>query len=135
MRNLLLVGLGGFLGSAARYAVTGWATQLTQASRFPVGTAVVNISGCFLIGLLAGIAEHAHLMSATTRLFLLTGVLGGFTTYSAFAYETYFLARRDLAAAAAGNVALQVVLGLGAVWVGAWVAVGVLRIVAQGGQT
>lgn len=132
MRNLLLVGVGGFLGSVARHAVTGWATQLTQASRFPVGTAVVNISGCFLIGLLAGIAEHAHLMSPTTRLFLLTGVLGGYTTYSAFAYETYFLGRMNLTAAAAGNVALQVILGLGAVWVGARVAGGIVRVVMQG---
>ena len=122
MRSLLLVGVGGFLGSIARYAVSGWATQLTHASRFPVGTAVVNITGCLLIGLLAGIAEHAHVMSPATRLFLLTGVLGGYTTYSAFAYETFFLGRVNLTLAAAGNVALQVTLGLAAVWLGARLA-------------
>jgi CrcB protein len=127
----VLVGVGGFLGSIARYAVSGWATQLTHASRFPVGTAVVNITGCLLIGLLAGIAEHAHLMSPATRLFLLTGVLGGYTTYSAFAYETYFLGRVNLTLAAAGNVALQVTLGIVAVWLGARLAAVFLPLLSR----
>ena len=129
MRNLLIVGAGGFLGSVARYLVSGWATQLTQASRFPAGTAVVNISGCLLIGLVAGIAEHGHVMSATTRMFLLTGILGGYTTYSAFAYETWFLGRSNLSWAAAGNVVLQVAAGLGAVWLGAALATRLVRAV------
>lgn len=122
MRNLLLVGGGGFLGSVARYYVTGWATQLSHASRFPFGTLLVNVTGCFLIGLLAGLAEHAHLMSTSTRLFLLTGFPGGFTTYSAFAYETHFLGREHLLPAALVNVAFQVLLGLGGVLVGARLA-------------
>jgi CrcB protein len=122
MRNLLLVGAGGFLGSVARYYVSGWATQLSYASRFPFGTLLVNASGCLLIGLLGGLAEHAHLMSASTRLFLLTGFLGGFTTYSAFAYETYFLGREHILSAALGNVGLHLLLGLGAVVVGARLA-------------
>lgn len=122
MRNLLLVGGGGFLGSVARYYLTGWATQMSYASRFPVGTLVVNVTGCLLIGFLAGLAEHAHLLSAPTRLFLLTGFLGGFTTYSAFAYETYFLGREHMALAALANVALQVLLGLGAVLLGSRLA-------------
>jgi fluoride exporter len=123
MRNLLLVGGGGFLGSVARYYLGGWATQMSHASRFPVGTLVVNVTGCLLIGLLAGLAEHAHLLSPPTRLFLLTGFLGGFTTYSAFAYETYFLGREHLALAAVANVALQLTLGLGAVLLGSRIAV------------
>lgn len=122
MRNFLLVGGGGFLGSVARYYVSGWATQITHAGRFPVGTLVVNVTGCFLIGLLAGLAEHAHLLSPPTRLFLLTGFLGGYTTYSAFAYETYFLGREHLALAALANIALQLLLGLGAVLLGAKLA-------------
>lgn len=122
MRNLLLVGGGGFLGSVARYYLTGWATQVSHAGRFPVGTLVVNVTGCLLIGLLAGLAEHAHLLSPPSRLFLLTGFLGGFTTYSAFAYETYFLGREHMALAALANIALQLLLGLGAVLLGSWIA-------------
>lgn len=122
MRNLLLVGGGGFLGSVARYYLTGWATQMTHAGRFPVGTLVVNVTGCLLIGFLAGLAEHAHLLAPPTRLFLLTGFLGGFTTYSAFAYETYFLGREHLAVAALTNIVLQLLLGLGAVLLGSRIA-------------
>jgi CrcB protein len=122
MRNLFLVGGGGFLGSVARYYLTGLVTQASHAGRFPLGTLTVNVTGCLLIGFLAGLAEHAHLMTPATRLFLLTGFLGGYTTYSAFAYETYFLGREHLLAAALGNVALQLLLGLGAVLLGARIA-------------
>jgi CrcB protein len=123
MRNLLLVGTGGFLGSVARYYLTGWATQTGHATRFPLGTLVVNVTGCLLIGFLAALAEYAHLLTPPARLFLLTGFLGGFTTYSAFAYETYFLGREHMAVAAFANVALQLVLGLGAVLLGSRIAV------------
>ncbi|HEY9517651.1 MAG TPA: fluoride efflux transporter CrcB [Gemmatimonadales bacterium] len=128
MRNLLLVGGGGFLGSVARYYITGWATQVSHAGRFPVGTLAVNVTGCLLIGFLAGLAEHAHLLSPPTRLFLLTGFLGGYTTYSAFAYETYFLGREHLTLAALTSIALHLLLGLGAVLLGS-------RISALVGQT
>ena len=123
MRNLFLVGGGGFLGSVARYYLTGWATQMSHARRFPVGTLVVNLTGCLLIGILAGLAEHAHVLTPAARLFALTGFVGGFTTYSAFAYETYFLGREHLALAGVANVVLQVVLGLGAVVLGSAIAV------------
>ena len=127
MYNLWLVGSGGFLGSVARYYIGGWVTQSTHVSRFPYGTLLVNVSGCFLIGLLAGIAEQAHWMRASTRLFLLTGFLGGFTTYSAFAYETYFLGREHLLSAALANVALQVILGFAAVVLGSSLALAFSR--------
>jgi CrcB protein len=118
MMNLLLVGCGGFLGSIARYSLSGAVLHASGASRFPWSTLVVNTSGCIAIGVLAGLAEQLHLFSPNTRLLLFTGFLGGFTTYSAFAYETYFLGREQLFTAAVSNVALHVVLGVVGVWLG-----------------
>ena len=114
VRNFLLVGTGGFLGAVSRYYLSGLVLQATTASRFPWGTLVVNVSGCAAIGMVAGVAELQHAVSPGARLFLITGVLGGYTTFSAFAYETYFLGREHAWESAALNVALQVVLGLGA---------------------
>ncbi len=118
MRNLLLVGCGGFLGSVTRYWLGGLVTQAAAASRFPLGTLAVNVTGCLAIGLLAGIAETRHVFSPGARLLLFTGLLGGFTTFSAFGFETVFLAREGAWRDAALNIALQLVLGLGAVWLG-----------------
>lgn len=113
MRDVMLVGLGGFIGSIARYALGGLVLRGSAASRFPFGTLVVNVIGCFAMGVLAALAERWHLFGNSARLFLLTGVLGGFTTFSAFAYETYFLGREQAWGWAAGNVALQIVVGIG----------------------
>lgn len=118
MRDILLVGIGGFLGSAGRYALGAWVTQQTAAGRFPLGTLAVNALGCLAIGVISGIAEHSSSFSPQTRLLLITGVLGGFTTYSAFAYESYFLAREQAWALAALNVGAHVILGLAMVWLG-----------------
>jgi CrcB protein len=118
LKNLLLVGFGGFLGSVARYSLSALVTQATAAARFPYGTLVVNLVGCLSIGLLSGLAEHRHVFDPSTRLLLFTGVLGGFTTFSAFAYETYFLAREGSPLPAAANVGLQVGLGLLMLWIG-----------------
>ncbi|MEZ4588446.1 MAG: fluoride efflux transporter CrcB [Gemmatimonadales bacterium] len=118
MRDLLLVGTGGFIGSVTRYYLGGLVTRMTNAPRFPVGTLTVNALGCLAIGLLAGLVERHHLFNAPTRLLLITGLLGGFTTFSAFAYETLFLAREAKWLAAFANVGLQVGIGLLAVWIG-----------------
>jgi CrcB protein len=118
VRDLLLVGCGGFAGSVARYYLSGAVLHASGAARFPWGTLAVNTLGCLAIGVLAGLAEHLHLFSPASRLLLFTGFLGGFTTFSAFAYETSFLAREHLWLAAFGNVALHTALGLGAVWLG-----------------
>ena len=118
MRNLLLVGGGGFLGSVARYLLGGLVLHATGAPRFPFATMVVNVTGCLTIGVLTGVAERAGMFSPSTRLFLITGFLGGYTTFSAFAYETFFLAREHAWLSAAVNVVAQVGLGLAAVWVG-----------------
>jgi CrcB protein len=123
MRNLLLVGGGGFLGSVARYLLGGLVLQSTGAARFPFATLVVNVTGCLAIGVLAGFAERASAFTPATRLFLMTGLLGGYTTFSAFGYETFFLAREHAWLSAATNVIAHIVLGLGAVFAGYRVAV------------
>jgi len=116
--KVLLAGCGGFLGSVARYLLGGWVQRLVQAPVFPFGTLVVNVSGCLAIGILGGLADQRGLLSPGARVFLLIGVLGGYTTFSSFGYETLQLLRDGEAMPALANVLLQVALGLGAVWAG-----------------
>jgi CrcB protein len=87
LRELALVALGGGLGSAARYAVTGLAQRAAGATAWPVGTLTVNLSGSLLIGLFAGLALGRSPPAEGLRLLLVTGVLGGYTTFSAFSLE------------------------------------------------
>jgi len=108
------VGCGGFVGSALRFVVGGWAQRTVPFGAFPYGTLVVNVSGCVLIGFLGGLVEYRQLLDPAQRLFLLVGILGGFTTFSTFAYESLALAQDGEIARAAANVFLQVVLGLAA---------------------
>lgn len=118
MKQMLLVGLGGFLGSVARYKLSGLVLHHTPDWRFPLGTFLVNIIGCFLIGALAGWAVKQHLLGPDLRIFLLPGLLGGFTTFSAFGYETFSLIRRGETSIAFLYVSLSVVCGLALVWLG-----------------
>lgn len=115
---MLLVGVGGFVGSVGRYLVGGWVHRALPLAVFPVGTLVVNVAGCLAIGLLAGLVEARQLFGPDLRVFLLIGVLGGFTTFSSFAYESLALARDAEMGRALLNVAAQVVLGLVAAWLG-----------------
>ncbi len=116
--TLLIVGAGGLVGAVARYVVGTWAQGLAGSSSFPLGTLLVNVAGCLLIGALAGLAETREALNAQTRAFLIVGVLGGFTTYSAFGYETVALLRNGDTLTGIANVGLQLALGLAAVWVG-----------------
>ena len=118
MKELLLVGAGGFVGSVLRYLVGGAAQRLAPTLSFPLGTFTVNVVGCLAIGLLSGLAETRDLIGPQARLFLTVGLLGGFTTFSAFGYETGVLARDAERLYALVNVAASVTVGLGAVWVG-----------------
>ncbi len=122
MTKLLLVGAGGFLGSIARALLSNFVQQSSN-SGFPWGTLAVNVLGCFVIGALAQVGEMRELFSAETRAFIFVGVLGGFTTYSSFGNETINLWRSGTGWFAFVNVAAQLLLGLGAVMVGRWVAV------------
>ncbi|HEX6941705.1 MAG TPA: fluoride efflux transporter CrcB [Gemmatimonadaceae bacterium] len=123
MRNLLLVGSGGFLGSIARYLLGGLVLHATGAARFPYATLVVNVTGCLVIGAVSGFAERTSAFGPATRLLLITGFLGGYTTFSAFGYETFFLVREHAPLSAAANVVAQVASGLAAVFVGYRLAV------------
>jgi fluoride exporter len=116
MKQALIVGLGGFIGSIGRYKLSGTILHHSTDWRFPVGTFVVNMLGCFVIGALAALVEHRDMFSADTRLFLFTGLLGGFTTFSAFGYEGLFLIRRGEIAIAAAYAGLSVLCGFAAVW-------------------
>jgi CrcB protein len=118
MVNILLVGAGGLAGSVARYLVGVWVQSLSGNAWIPYGTLAVNVVGCFLIGLVAGLAETRQFLGEGTRALVVIGLLGGFTTFSAFGYETIAMVREGHMAAAAANVGLQVALGLTAVWIG-----------------
>lgn len=118
MEKVWLVGLGGFLGSVLRYALGGMVGRLKAGWSFPLETLLINVAGCLVMGMLVGISESRGVYSETTRAFLFIGLLGGFTTFSAFGYETFQLMRDGQWPAAALSTALQVVLGIGGVWAG-----------------
>ncbi|MBN2137108.1 MAG: fluoride efflux transporter CrcB [Sedimentisphaerales bacterium] len=112
MLNVLIVGLGGFVGSAMRYATVQGVHRLLAGPWYSYGTFAVNIIGCLIIGFLGGMAENRAVFGPQVKLFLLVGILGGFTTFSAFSYETLAMFRDGLLAGALVNIVLSVVLGL-----------------------
>ena len=113
----LLIGFGGAIGAVGRYLLQGLVYQFTGAT-FPYGTLVVNILGCFLIGLIMELSADRFLIDAQLRVFITIGVLGGFTTFSSFGYETFALLRDGELVRASFNVIGSVMAGLAAVWLG-----------------
>lgn len=118
MTNILLVGLGGFIGSVLRYIASGYVQQSTKSIDFPYGTLAVNVIGCFLIGFLAQLVEGRGVFTSESRSFVFVGILGGFTTFSSFGNETLNLVRDSQTMNALANVGANVILGLFAVWLG-----------------
>jgi CrcB protein len=116
--NVFWVGVGGFIGSVLRYFMSGLVQEWSKRDDFPVGTLSVNVLGCLVIGLLSQLAEARGALSPAARAFIIVGILGGFTTFSSFGNETMNLWRDGERALGFANVAAQLVLGLGAVWVG-----------------
>ena len=116
--NAVAVGSGGFLGALARYGLSGLVHRQVPLTTFPYGTLVVNLLGCLLIGLAAGFVDSRQLFGPEFRTFALIGVLGGFTTFSTLAYETFAMIRDDEYLRVAANVGAHVVLGLALVWLG-----------------
>ena len=118
MQKLLLAGLGGFIGSAARYSIGMLVTRATVSLTFPLATLLVNVTGSFLIGFLLGTTPARTWLNDDARVFVIVGVLGGFTTFSSFSLDTLQLWRETNAARAGLNVLLNVALCLLAVLLG-----------------
>jgi fluoride exporter len=116
MKAFVFVAIGGALGASARYGLSIYLARFSQADKFPLSTFIVNVLGCLLAGLLMGISEKYNLVSPHARLFLLTGILGGFTTFSAFGVETIGLIRRGENLLAMSYVFFSIVCGMAALW-------------------
>jgi CrcB protein len=115
---IMTVGLGGFLGSITRY-ILSVSIQSRVEHGFPFGTLTVNLLGCFLIGLLIGLSLTKPVsISDNLKLFLSTGFLGGFTTFSAFSAETFTLLEKGDLGLAFLYAALSIFIGLFATWLG-----------------
>ena len=118
MKNVIIVAIGGGLGSVMRYLLSGWVLHRAVNWQFPLGTFVVNVLGCLLVGLLGGLVVKLDFLSGEMRLFLFTGIAGGFTTFSAFGLETFYLLRKGDVGIAAAYVVLSVIVGMLALWAG-----------------
>ena len=120
--KIFLVGAGGLIGSVFRYLCALGVSRLWPLANFPYGTLVVNVTGCFMIGFLGGLGASRQLFTESGRLFLFTGILGGFTTFSALGLETFYLIRASEWVLVFGNIFLQLVLGISAVAFGHWLS-------------
>jgi CrcB protein len=115
----IAVAVGGALGSAARHGVNHLVHSQLMLTRFPLATIIVNLAGCFVIGLLTGgLAADRIALPFYWREFVFVGLLGGFTTFSTFGLDTFVLTQTHSVGHAVANVAVQVVGGFLAVWVG-----------------
>ena len=117
MQNILIIGLGGFLGAVVRYAIGLWIGQRWGRS-FPLGTFLINVSGSFLIGFLMSLFTERLMLNPQWRMFLVIGFLGAYTTFSTFEYETGALVKDGEWLVASLNVMLSVFVGFAALKLG-----------------
>lgn len=117
MTQLFVVGFGGFIGAIARWGLSGLVQRVAPYS-FPLGTLLVNALGCLIIGGLMAAADGREWLSEEGRLFLTIGILGSFTTFSTFGYDTFAMFRGGDMPMALANVGLNLVVGLAAVLAG-----------------
>ena len=114
--SIALVAIGGAIGSVSRYILSMLLLR-ASGSLFPVGTFAVNLVGCVAFGIIVGAAEQRFVLTPEARAFLLVGVLGGFTTFSTYAYESFALMQDGQFVTAAVNIVGQVVASLFGFWV------------------
>ena len=116
-RTILIVGVGGFLGSVLRYLGQLASGKIFPPS-FPVGTFLINILGCLIIGMVYALSEKGNLLSADMRLFLAVGFCGGFTTFSTFSNDNLMLLKDGSILLLLANIVGSVLLGIVAVYLG-----------------
>ena len=118
MNSILAVGCGGFLGCIFRYLITTGSMKLKYFSHLPIGTLIANLLGCLLMGMLGAYIESKHNISTVTTGFLMTGFLGGLTTFSSFEYDIFTILREGQYGYALGYLSTQVLFGYALLIVG-----------------
>ena len=127
LSSVFYVALGGALGSVSRYLLGTWTQSISKSIDFPYGTLVVNLIGCFIIGVVSQLAETRGVFTPEMRALVFIGILGGFTTFSSFGNDTVNLLRDGDAFNALANIGANVILGLLLVWFGRVVAYWIWR--------
>lgn len=118
MTLYLLTALGGAIGATLRFGIGRWVQDMLGQPGFPYGTLLINVTGCIVFGFIAGLVDKGAAITTEQRTFMLVGILGGYTTFSTFGYDTFALLRDGQLAAALLNVGVQVVAGVLGVWLG-----------------
>jgi CrcB protein len=121
IKTILYIAIGGAIGSVLRYLTSVFVNKY-WANQFPLATLLTNVLGCLIIGFLIGLLEKNNLANSNLKWFLITGFCGGYTTFSTFGYENYSLFQSNNSLLAFGYIALSILLGIFAVWLGLFIA-------------